>query len=503
MKKLLVLVLLVPIFALTMISCDADMRSSLAGFMGGLGGNVYEDAGLIVVNTAQAEAASTTVAAIGTGANVNTVPDSGPDQGTTSGMGVKVTVTDGTKLLAPQPKAKQDELKSNLGDAFNSGTQKAKLIEDLKKPAGAEQKEAAKGTITVFNKTLDELEGKLTGDPDLKNAIKNLKLPDVGDGSGLTQGDLLTLQLMTDLISNTVGALNDIGGGGADGAGLGNVDPAKLQLPANRDKVLSIIDDALFAAEVAAQISGAASIDFTGQIDLGDLMDGLGKGTRSRGDSIELTDAEDFIGTINNLAPTIVELMGITYVEGEFVYDDPDKPGNPKYLSFLLNQQVYRASTEQALTTMRLSGLTEEDVTALNYDISNLVMYALSVFVTEHDAFWLDEKEADTLTPGEMMVAYLNATEGEYTNKKLGLGTLTKNDKLIQPDISGNVLDYNQWPAFLADRDKPYYKAILNNLIMISEIGGIAQLTTELEKFRDAAKDGFDSWYDSLADEIE
>ena len=172
MKRLLVLVLLVPILALTMISCDADMRSNIANLMGGFGGNVYEDAGLIVVNTAQAEAAAATVAEIGTGAGAATVSG-----GSTSSMGVEVPVDDGTKLLAPQTPAQQKELKDNLGDAFNSDTQKEKLLEDLKTDATADQKTAAKGTVEVFNKTLDKIKADLPVDSELGKTLEKLKAP--------------------------------------------------------------------------------------------------------------------------------------------------------------------------------------------------------------------------------------------------------------------------------------------------------------------------------------
>ncbi|HKM06669.1 MAG TPA: hypothetical protein VJ869_06735, partial [Sphaerochaeta sp.] len=227
MKKLVILVLLVPMLALTMISCDADMRSNLAGFMGGFNSNVYADAGLIVANTAQAEAAAATIAVIGTGAGADTVTDSGDGiNGTTSSMGVLVTVPKDTTFLAPQTdKVKQDELKNNLADAFNSDTQKKKLLEDLKGEvkAGSPQQQAAQGTVAVLNATLDALKAELdSGDTALGETLEKLKLPVIADDDDLTQGDLLALQLMTDLISNTVNTLTEIGGtlGGASDAEL-------------------------------------------------------------------------------------------------------------------------------------------------------------------------------------------------------------------------------------------------------------------------------------------
>ncbi|MBI9096115.1 MAG: hypothetical protein JEY71_14705 [Sphaerochaeta sp.] len=481
MKRVLVLVLLVPILALTMISCDADMRSNIANLMDGFGGNVYEDAGFIVANTAQAEAAAVIVAAIGTDAE-----DADAD-----GFGVTIPAPAvGTKVLAPQSEAEQTVLKDNLGDAFNSDTQKEQLLEELKKPVtDPTQIAAAQGTVEVFNATLDALKTQLgSGDTELGKTLEKLKLPVIASGDDLTHGDMLALQLMTDLISNTVATLTEIGGtlAGATDAALGD--------PANKDKVLSIIDDALFAAEVAEQISGAASIDFTGLLvdDLEGLLNRGARGTRAV-ETIALTDAEDFIGTINALAPTIVELMGITYDGTNFIYT------NAKYKSFLLNQQIYRSSMEQALKMMELGNIAKSDMDNLNFDTSTLVKYALSVFITEHHAFWESEEASDATAtdPNVIIALYLNDSAG---NKKLGLGTLTKDDVLTQPTgITG--FDYANWPTFLKNNSLDYYKAIINNIIRINDAAGItAELSTELIKFRDAAstEDGLTKWYNEL-----
>ena len=499
MKRVVVLVLLVPILALTMISCDADMRSNIASLMDGFGGNVYEDAGFIVANTAQAEAAAATVAAIGTGDGAETVAEGS----SSTTLGVSITVPTGvTKILAPQTPTQQKELKDNLGDAFNSDTQKEQLLKDLKTSVtDADQKAAAQGTVKVFNATLDQIKTDLASTSELGDTLAKLKLPEIATDDDLTQGDLLALQLMTDLISNTVATLTEIGGSGD----LGGVDATSLEDPANKTKVLSIIDDALFAAEVAEQISGSASIDFTGQIDLGSLLDSLGdKGTRSRGEPIALTDAEDFIGTINDLAPTIVELMGITYntTSEEFEYTPA------KYKSLLLNQQIYRSSMEQALKMMDLGNIAKGDMDNLNFDTSTLVKYALAVFITEHHAFWKSEKESNSaaIAPNEIIALYLNDSDG---NKRLGLGTLTKDDVLTQPTgITG--FDYDHWPAFVkasperkgTDQGLTYHKAILEYIVKINDLGGIAQLSTELNKFlNDTSEDGFDTFYSNMISE--
>ncbi len=222
-------------------------------------------------------------------------------------------------------------------------------------------------------------------------------------------------------------------------------------------------------------------------------MDGLSnKGTDSR--AISLADTGDFIGTINDWAPTIIKLMGVTYSDGSFSYTDAE------YKSFLLNQQIYRSSMEQALKMMKLGKLTKEDIESLNFDTSTLVKYALAVFVTEHDAFWRVEYSGLDTTPSSVIVAYLNA------NPKLGLGTLAVSDELTEPDSSTTGLDYGNWPAFVkasdlrksTDEGLAYFKAILENIVIINDFGGIAQISTELNEFLDDTTDGFDKFYSDL-----
>ena len=499
MKRLLVLVLLVPILALTMISCDADMRSNIAGFMGGFGGNVYADAGMIVVNTAQAEAAAATVAAIGTGAGASST--------STAGLGVDLdSAPSADTMLAAQDPIDQKKLKDNLGDAFNSDTQKEKLLKDLKKPASTEQKAAAEGTREVFNATLDALKVKLdTGGTDLGDTLKKLELPEIGDNP--TQGDMLILQLMTDLISNTVAALDRIGGDD----GLDGVDGDALGKEENRTDILSIVDDTLFAAEVAAQISGAASIDFSGQLDLGSILDSFNddddKGSRSRGD-FKLSDAEAYIGSINGLSPSIISLMGVTYTTDpvdKYVYAYDENV----YKIFLRNQRMYRASIEQSLMMLNYVTLTkdEKELLETSLDTATLVQYALAVLVTEHHDF-LNSEETD-IKIHEIVELYLNDSPG---NRKLGIpknpkdkndpNKLTSAETLTQPEFDS--VNYDNWPAFMktrgTDNGFSYYKAILENIIEINRLGGIAQLTEQLEDFRDNTTDGFDSWFDGLND---
>ncbi|MDT4761937.1 hypothetical protein [Sphaerochaeta sp. PS] len=493
MKKLLVIVLLVPTLALTMISCDADMRTNLANLMGGFNSNVLIDGGLVKVNNANAEAAATAIQGIGTGTGAETIVDGGGGTGTTSSMGLSVSVDAGTKLLAPQTPDKQKTLKTDLAAALNSPDQKKNLLADLSKPVNNDngQIDAAKGTVTVFNLTLTALAAGLPADSDLAKTFEKLQLPVIKDGDTVTQGDLLTLQLMTDLISNTINKLNELSEGDLD-----SVDGVLLS--AHQDDVLAIVGDALFAAKVAEQISGSSSLNVFGDIDFGSI---LGKSVKNR--DIPLTDAADFIDVINPIAQKIVSLLGVTESGGTYSYSDA------KYSSFLLNQMVYRTAIEQALSMIRMGSLIDYDGLP-SLGSSTIIKYILSVAITEHEgfrAYWTDTYgDGDTPTANELIEAYLNA------NKPLASGTLKVSDKIVVPEIVG--FDYQDWPEYMktkkiggvaADDGKAYHKAILENIQTINDAGGIDLLADMLNDFLagtgDFVGEGFDKVYSDLLTE--
>ena len=467
MKRVIVLVLLVPILTIALISCDADMRSNIAGLMGGFGGNVYVESGLVQPNTADAEAAVATIASLGTGTGAVAVSAGS----SSSEFGIAITVPDGvTKVLAPQSSTEQTELKNDIATALTSPTQTETLLTELQTPITDEgQKQAVQGTVEVFNATITALSGTLPAGA-VKDAIANLTLPPVDTSETITQGDLLILQMMTNLISNTVATLNTVSGNNIGGL-------TDAQLEASQDEVLSIVDDALFTAQIAEQLSGSATIDFSGQIDLAALLENLNKGT-SR-EAIELTDAGDFIGTLNNIIPDLVDLLGVK--DGAYAKAD--------YQKFILNQSAYRASIEHALSFANKGKLSNAQLQnrGVSFDTSTLIKYIYAVLMTENHGYWESSKSISSPRPESIILEYLN------NNPKLGAGTLTVDDSITTPIISG--FDYDGFPNYLSVKGKPYFQAIINNLIAINNIGGIAQLTEALEDF--LAED-FDDWYADL-----
>ena len=487
MKKAFFLVLLVPILTIGLISCDASIRSNIADFMGGFSGNVYVEAGLVEPNKADVEAAVAAIATIGTGTGASAVSAGSLN----SELGVAVTVPTGvTKILAPQTAAEQETLKTDLAATLNSPTQTATLLVELAKPiTDATQKAAAQGTVKVFNAILTALQTSLSGaDAELKTAIDKLELPEIDDPSTLTQGDVLVLQMMTNLISNTVTKLTEIGG---EADGLAGVTTDKLET--NKTELLGIVDDALFTAQIAEQISGAASIDFSGQLDLASLLDSLNDDSsssiKSRADdnTIDLGDASEFLATINGIVPDILELMGVTKSDNDFVYDIA------KYKSFILNQKAYRSAMEHGMIFKRKGGIAKTDLVNANLDTSTLIKYALAVFVTEHDAY-VKYKNPSELAGNDFIEDFLN------DNLDLGNGALTETSTLNEPNLVSDF--YDEWETFLTTRTEQYYRNIVSTLLEINKSGGIAQLTTELQDFRDNTnindEGGLAGWYAGL-----
>jgi len=404
MKKMFVLVLLVPILTIALISCDADIRSNIAGFMGGLGGNVYVDNEWVQPNTADAEAAVAVIASLGTAGSTATT--SNTDSETVFGIGgVNLSgLTSGATILAPQSVDDQNALKDSVASALTSPTQTAELLEELKQPATSEQKAAAAGTTAVFNAVISTLSTQVTvGNPTLGAAIAELSLPSFTADDDITQGDLLILQMMTNLVNNTITQLSD---------GSGGIDAATV----DSDTALAILGDALFTAQVAEQLSGASTINFSGDLITGltGLMDDSGdKSSRNGGDeTYPLDDLKDSIGiaTLNNLMPQIVSMFGIQKSGETFTYTAD------QYKKFLLNQRAYLASMNHAIAFYEAGNISnfEDD----RMDVGTLVKYLIAFMVTTFDDFYDAESTPPSLTKPATFLAFVNA------NKAMATGTL-------------------------------------------------------------------------------
>nr|WP_321262923.1 hypothetical protein [uncultured Sphaerochaeta sp.] len=481
MKKALIPILLVLLLTLAFTSCDANIRQDIAGLMGDFSENVYIANGFVEANTANAAAVTTTTASIGTGDSAQTVVK---DENITT-FGVSVKVPDGvTKIIKPQTEAEQESTKDNLATAFASPPQTEELVESLKAPiTDPEQKAAAEGTVILFNATLEKLKDDLaTNNKELSDTLSELALPEIEEGETLTQGDVLVLQMMTNLISNTVATLNE-----ASNDNLGS--SIDISTPENKEKVLSIVDDALFTAQVAEQLSGAASIDFSGQLDLAALLSGMNDdSSQSVSRAEDDNEFGDVMVSFNNLIPDLLPVMGITVSGNDFTYTQS------KYKSFLMNQKAYRGAIEHALRFARESDLELSEVPNANFDTSTLIKYMLSVLITEHHAYWASEKI--TSPRPEVIIAELLDD-----NPEIGLGTMAEGYEPVEPTITG--FSYGGFEQFLHDgtTEKPrsyaYYKAIVENLQALNSINGITQLDELLDDLLDDTNaDNLESMYD-------
>ncbi|NBK24216.1 MAG: hypothetical protein EOM68_19570 [Spirochaetia bacterium] len=377
--------------------------------MGNLGGNVYIDNEWVQPNTADAEAAVATITTLGTAGSTTTATKS--DKATMFGISdVDLSGLSGdTTILAPQSVDDQNALKNSVASALTSPTQTATLIVELSKPATAEQKTAAAGTTAVFNAVISTLSTQVTVDnPTLGAAIAELSLPSFTADDDITQGDLLILQIMTNLVNNTITQLSD-GSGGIDA------------LTVDSDTALAILGDALFTAQVAEQLSGASTINFSGDLISGltGLMDDSGdKSSRNGGDETHpLDDLKDSIGiaTLNNLMPQIVSMFGIQKSGETFTYTAD------QYKKFLLNQRAYLASMNHAIAFYEAGNISnlEDD----RMDVGTLVKYLIAFMVTTFDDYYefalADIIEPDPgLSKQATFLAFVNA------NKAMAKGIL-------------------------------------------------------------------------------
>lgn len=475
MKKMFVLVLLVPILTIALISCDADIRSNIAGFMGGLGGNVYVDNEWVQPNTEDLDKVKDTL---------NNLAPVTISSGSTSALGINVTDVFATSILSPQNESEQAAVKESLAKSLTTQDRIDDLVLELSQDATAEQKAAVEGTVEVFNKTVDEIILLVKDNtPELEATLNDLKItiPSGGTNS-YTKGDVLVMQLMTNLISNTISTLEEVGGGS-----LGVLKSTDISSTANKDKVLSIVNEALFAAKIADQVSGAATLKLSTQLDLGALIEEMNKNTRSRGEPIELTKTGEFIDAINLISKNLISLMNLTQSGDSYTFSDE------AYKSFLLGQKAYKAALDHAVGLARLGQIDLKDADTISFDPITVIKYAYATIITEHHLFW--ESETTEQTANGLIEAYLT----HDSNKKLITGTLTTDDSLTAPTFGD--FNYENWPTFLkTTRSQAYYEKIIDTMIRINKVRGVAQLTGKLDEFAntESTGDNIQTWYNNL-----
>jgi hypothetical protein len=440
-KRLLVLLMSVAILTLTFISCDADLRSQIADLMDSVSGNVFLENGLLEVDVSDAAATVASVTTLGS----NTLGSDPVTFGT-----FPVTVTAGTTPLAPMDSDEQDELETNLKNTFKSEPQIEALIEDLGEDATDEQQEAAEDSVEFLNDTLEDFADELP-DGTLKTALQGMGLTASGN---MNKGDILLVQIMTNLISDTIKILDDLEGN--------LIDLTDAELEEHEDALRAIAEDAQFALEVANRLSGMGGIDFSGQIDFSQL----GKGAK------DLSAVGDQLGTINALAPDIIAAMGVVKVGESYSFTEE------AYSNFISNQNTILSAIGLMNGVYQILPGNEDNSNALTTMVNLVLAEAASNF----DAFCAPDVAR---VPYTIIENYLNA------NKKLVAGTLTVDDSLTEFPLFSDI------QVYLDSLGYSYFENLVRALQSLNANGGIV----ELDEVFDGLLDGdLQDWYDGLVE---
>ncbi len=501
MKRTFVLALLVVLLTLGFLSCDANIRSNIADLMGNLSGNVYTEGGLIEPDTSAAADANTVVNTMGSTTETADPVTKKIELGTTLDVSA-VDPDDAGNTLAPiaaQTEAEQDSFKQLVSEVRMAGDDSANMDEflsNLEEPVtDTAVQDAAVDTIKFFNATLSALETELTGSGagDLATTLGGLEITLPDDPSTLTQGDILALQLVTNLVSNTVATLESL----IDTSTQDLTDIDTTDLSGNSDALVAILDDALFTSSVLEDISGVSTLNLTGT-----LLDGLsGMFSEDDGSGIhasKVTDSETFdlsglkdeigVGTVNELVSGFIPVFGIAKnASGDFTYD------TAAYEHFLLNQQAYKASIDQAISLYRLAGEPAE-LGEYGVGVGTLIKYMLSVFVTTFDDYYNQLSTSPTSPldsiPG-VVVTFLNANKnfanGALDEENPGVMTVPNGYKTMMDGIGG-YLDQSLNPKHV---DLTRLANQIKTLVKMAEYSGIEDLDAELDKLPST----IESWF--------
>jgi len=469
MKRRLLLFLVVPILVLTITSCDADMRSTLAGTLGNFGGNVYIQAGLVEGDTANVEATTSAVSSFGVaGTAAVGVGDDFSD------FGVDIKIPAGvTKVMKPQSKQDRETFADDLTETLTDNEQLAKFKNDMGKPLAdpdGERKKAVQGTVDTFNELVKELDkGGASPITEIFSAIGF----EIEEGAELTEGDVLLVQMMVDMVATTIETLQDIAGEGKDIQDLGDGD-----FDGHQEKLLDVVDEILLVAKVSEELSGASNLDLFKGIDLkalmsGDAFKGMSRSSRD-GDSDEGFGIE----FIAHLGPELVNLFRITKSGNTYTWTGKN------YKRYLREQKAYVNLVDQALSVIRKAKFDDDKVVQEKtdfFDESTAFVYLAGALLNEFDVLG-----------GDSTRKYIQALMTE--NPKFANGTFTDSDEFVEPEVDGKTLE--QWLEDDIDFDtnpgnKESVKKIIENTLEILKIGGFKFITDEIGD----ADDLFDDWF--------
>lgn len=177
-------------------------------------------------------------------------------------------VLDSTNIIKPLNKRNEDNLKNAIASALGSKSQKKLLLSELEKPLNGEFNSRQKEAISLTTKLVDTLLSSAIKNNDnekintlLGGVSSSIQSIMVGNLDSLTQGDYLTLQLIFDLVNNTINSAFDFIKDTLET--IQNVDKdtsAILQV------ILNVVDDAVNT------ITTIQNINCTTTLHLGDIL---------------------------------------------------------------------------------------------------------------------------------------------------------------------------------------------------------------------------------------
>lgn len=416
MKKLAV-VLLIPILIFSLISCDGDIRAKLADAMGKLNGNVWIESGAVKPNTAGVDGVSNIVDNVTTD---YTPATAGDDLGLTD-LGITIPADVTTVVLKPQNAAEKKALEDSLNTALNSTTQTQRLVQTMSKSVtDTATVTATQGSMKFAAAALTEVANLADVPTEIKNTLTSfaatLKTAATSYNE-LTQADVVTMQLVTNLVSTTAVAAKTI----AD-AGGANVDHSNPYIKA-------AIDDSLFVVNVAQQLSGVGGIDLTQILNLSDLMSALGSKSLSRAEEADRVDlpidfsSEDTVKYVNQISKIVVAYVGAT---------DEGNISEADYNRMVRSLNLARSSYENVMALAAKTDVNASNAPATLKDacgLTGMMNYAVAVVFSELDKFGSSDVFKTDLGLGRITVRAI--LESILVNSpELLNGTMTTSSKL-------------------------------------------------------------------------
>lgn len=268
------------LYALLLIGCDA-----LDSAMDTMSKNVYEEVGFVSADTSSADEVAgkvnslnvTKVYDLSDDAEVKEIADKyGYKDGDTKTEAVYNRLKDALTeaglgswhVLDPQPENDATALTESLSKALASESAKKELIAQLDKPAEGNHQKAAEDSLKLLGavaKAVDkpdvwEAMG-IADDDSIKEVVTEVldSLAPIEDAT-ITQGDVLVLQMTTNVISSTISAY-------VDKAASGSTDVSLVKIA---EDLLSGVQN---IQNIAGELSGKTSGFFDFKI--GDLLDKL------------------------------------------------------------------------------------------------------------------------------------------------------------------------------------------------------------------------------------